>query len=107
MIKHVTSADELKAALELKALAYKNNASVTLNDYASDINGDINLSQTINDTISGQQSSSLTANQQASLDATQTVMTGLMTGQYSQNPIKVVRVSGQRECDCDSCGGCR
>ena len=71
------------------------------------INGDVTLNQTITDTISGQQSSQLTANQQASLDATQTVMTGLMTGQYSQNPIKVVRVSGQRECDCDTCGGCR
>ena len=33
------AADELKAALELKALAYKDSASVTLNDYATDING--------------------------------------------------------------------
>lgn len=33
------TADELKAALELKALAYKDNASATLTDYATGING--------------------------------------------------------------------
>ena len=33
------TADELKAALELKALAYKDSASATLNDYATGING--------------------------------------------------------------------
>lgn len=70
----------------------------------------VTLSQTINDTISGQQSSALTANQASELsaiaNATNTVTAGLMTGQYSQNPIKVVRVSGQRECGCDNgCGG--
>ena len=72
------------------------------------IQGDQTITQTITDTISGQQSSQLTAQQQSELSAmqtaTQTVAAGLMTGQYSQNPIKVVRVSGQRECGCDSCG---
>lgn len=33
------TADELKAALELKALAYKDSASATLTDYATGING--------------------------------------------------------------------
>lgn len=33
------TADELKTALELKALAYKDNASATLTDYATGING--------------------------------------------------------------------
>lgn len=33
------TADELKAALELKALAYKDSASATLTDYATSING--------------------------------------------------------------------
>lgn len=33
------TADELKAALELKALAYKDSASTTLTDYATGING--------------------------------------------------------------------
>ena len=69
------------------------------------ISGDLNVTTTINDTLSGQQSGTLTAQQQAVQTAEQTVLTGLMTGQYSQNPIKVVRVSGQRECGCDSCGG--
>ena len=72
------------------------------------VQGDINLTTTINDTVSGQQSGQLSAQQQAELSAiqtaTQTVTAGLMTGQYSQNPVKVVRVSGQRECGCDSCG---
>ena len=74
------------------------------------LQGQTTISQTITDTISGQQSSALTANQAAELSAintaTNNVMTGLMTGQYSQNPMRVVRVSGQRECPCDNnCGG--
>ena len=75
------------------------------------VNGDTTISQTITDTISGQQSSSLTAQQQSELSAiqtaTNTVTAGLMTGQYSQNPMKVVRVSGQRECPCDNGCGCQ
>jgi len=69
------------------------------------IEGDRTLSISINDTVSGQQSGQLTASQIATNEATAQVMAGLMTGQYSQNPVKVVRVSGQRECGCDSCGG--
>lgn len=72
------------------------------------IQGDFTLNQTITDTVSGQQASNLTAQQAAELSAiqtaTNTVTTGLMTGQYSQNPMRVVRVSGTRECPCD--GGC-
>ena len=72
------------------------------------LQGDYTISQTITDTVSGQQASTLTAQQAAELSAiqtaTNTVTAGLMTGQYSQNPMKVVRVSGQRECGCDSCG---
>lgn len=71
------------------------------------IEGDKNLSITINDTVSGSQQGQLSASQVATNEATAQVLAGLMTGQYSQNPVKVVRVSGQRECDCDSCGcGC-
>lgn len=74
------------------------------------ISGDVTLNQTITDTVSGQQASTLTAQQAAELSAintaTNNVMTGLMTGQYSQNPMKVVRVSGQRECPCDNGCGC-
>ena len=69
------------------------------------VNGDYTITQTITDTVSGSQSGQLTASQIAQQEATQSVMTGLMTGRYSENPLKVVRVSGQRECPCDSgCG---
>lgn len=69
------------------------------------IEGDRTLSISINDTVSGSQQGQLSASQVATNEATAQVLTGLMTGQYSQNPIKVVRVSGQRECPCDSgCG---
>lgn len=72
------------------------------------VNGDQTITQTITDTVSGSQQGTLTAMQQAELAASQVasqqVMTGLMTGKYSENPLKVVRVSGQRECPCD--GGC-
>ena len=70
------------------------------------INGDITLNATINDSVSGSQQGSLTASQIAQQEATQSVMAGLMTGRYSENPLKVVRVSGQRECPCDSGCGC-
>ena len=73
------------------------------NERAERINGDITLNATINDTVSGTQQGTLTASQIAQQEATQSVMTGLMTGRYSENPLKVVRVSGQRECGCDSC----
>ena len=71
------------------------------------INGDTNISQTITDTISGQQSSSLTAQQQAELAAsqvaTQSVMAGLMTGKYSENPQKVQLYSPAQPFQC-GCG---
>lgn len=65
--------------------------------------GDLNITTTINDTLSGSQTGQLSASQIATNEATAQVMTGLMTGQYSQNPLRVVRVSGQRECGCDNC----
>ena len=75
---------------------------------AERIAGDVTLTNTVNDSVSGSQQGTLTAQQAAELsaiaNATNTVTAGLMTGQYSQNPIKVVRVSGQRECGCDTCG---
>lgn len=73
------------------------------------LQGDLNISQTITDTISGQQTSSLTAQQQAELAAsqvaTQTVMTGLMTGRYSENPQRVALYQDARPCPCPA-GGC-
>lgn len=75
------------------------------------INGDITLNATINDTVSGQQASTLTAQQQAELAAsqvaTQTVMTGLMTGRYSENPQRVALYQDARPCACPASGcGC-
>jgi uncharacterized protein HemX len=75
------------------------------------LQGDLNITQTITDTISGQQSSSLTATQQAELAAsqvaTQQVMTGLMTGRYSENPQRVALYQDARPCPCPASGcGC-
>ena len=73
------------------------------------INGDITLNATINDSVSGSQQSALTAQQQAELAesqvATQTVMTGLMTGRYSENPQRVALYRDATPCPCPA-GGC-
>lgn len=55
------TADELKAALALKALAYKDNASATLTDYATGINGAAytpagNVAVTLNQTSTAMES---------------------------------------------------
>ena len=69
------------------------------------IQGDQTITQTITDTVSGSQQGQLTATQQAELSQAQQLMFGLSTGEYSKNPMRVVRVSGTRECPCDSgCG---
>lgn len=75
------------------------------------ISGDINLTATINDSVQGSQQSALTAQQQAELAAsqvaTQTVMTGLMTGRYSENPQRVALYQDARPCACPASGcGC-
>ena len=75
------------------------------------LQGDINITATINDTVSGQQAASLTAQQQAELAAsqvaTQTVMTGLMTGRYSENPQRVALYQDAKPCACPASGcGC-
>ena len=70
------------------------------------IDGDRTLSISINDTVSGQQQGNLTASQQAVQTAEQTVLTGLMTGQYSENPQKVMLYSAPQPCGCPcSCNG--
>ncbi len=70
------------------------------------LQGDYTISQTITDTVSGSQQGQLTATQQAELSQAQQLMFGLSTGEYSKNPMRVVRVSGTRECPCDSGCGC-
>ena len=75
------------------------------------IAGDINLTATINDSVSGSQQGQLTATQQAELAAsqvaTQQVMTGLMTGRYSENPQRVALYRDATPCGCPATGcGC-
>lgn len=79
------------------------NAQTLAAERAERIAGDINVTTTINDTLSGSQQGSLSAYQQASLEANQQVMTGLMTGRYSENPQKVELMSPATPFQC-GCG---
>lgn len=66
------------------------------------------ISQTITDTISGQQSSTLTAQQAAELSSIQSVQQNLLNqavlGNLSENPQKVQIYSAPQPCPCPSCG---
>ena len=66
------------------------------------------ISQTITDTISGQQSSSLTAQQQSDLSSMQslqnTLLTDAVTGRSSLNPTPVSIFSAPQPCSCPGCG---
>ena len=67
------------------------------------------ISQTITDSISGTQSSSLTAQQAAELSAVNSVMqqtfSDAITGRSSLNPTPVSIYSAPKPCDCPgSCG---
>lgn len=78
---------------------------------AERINGDTTISQTITDTISGQQTSTLTAQQAAELSAVNSVMqqtySDFVTGRASLNPTPVSLYSSPRPCDCPVSGcGC-
>lgn len=110
----VYAGSQAKKAQEV-ATAQNNGTNALLNQTASllaeerreRVNGDITLNATINDTVSGQQASTLTAQQQAELAASQTVMTGLMTGRYSENPQRVALYQDARPCACPASGcGC-
>ena len=109
---------QAKKAQEV-ATAQNNGTNALLNQTAAllaqerseRVAGDINLTATINDTVSGSQQGQLTATQQAELAAsqvaTQTVMTGLMTGRYSENPQRVALYQDARPCACPASGcGC-
>lgn len=63
------------------------------------INGDLNITNTINDTVSGSQQGSLSQSQQLSND----IAIGLMTGKYSENPQKVELYSPAQPFQC-GCG---
>lgn len=69
------------------------------------VNGDITLTATINDSVSGQQSGTI-ANQienSAMAQATAQVMGGLMTGEYQASP-KRVSLWQEGPCKCPSSG---
>ena len=72
------------------------------------LQGDYTISQTITDTISGQQSSALTANQAADLSAVNSVMqqtySDFVTGRASLNPTPVSLYSSPQPCNCPGCG---
>ena len=72
------------------------------------INGDLNITTTISDTLSGQQSAALTAQQAAELSSIQSVQQNLFNqavmGNLSENPQKVMLYSAPQPCGCPGCG---
>ena len=72
------------------------------------LQGDYTISQTITDTVSGQQASNLTAQQAAELSAVNNVMqqtySDFVTGRASLNPTPVSLYSAPQPCGCPGCG---
>jgi hypothetical protein len=66
------------------------------------IAGDLNITNTINDTVSGSQQGSLSQSQQLSNELT----FGLMTGRYSENPQRVALYQDAKPCACPCSCGC-
>ena len=78
---------------------------------AERINGDQTITQTVNDTVSGSQQGTLTAQQAAELSAVNSVMTqtysDFVTGRASLNPTPVSLYSAPQPCACPASGcGC-
>ena len=75
---------------------------------AERIAGDVTLTNTVNDSVSGSQQSALTAQQAAELSAVNSVMqqtySDFVTGRASLNPTPVSLFSAPRPCDCPGCG---
>lgn len=84
--------------------------STVATERAERINGDTTISQTITDTVSGQQASTLTAQQAAELSAVNSVMqqtySDFVTGRASLNPTPVSLYSSPKPCDCPASCGC-
>jgi len=75
------------------------------------INGDQTITQTVNDTVSGSQQGTLSAQQAAELSAVNSVMTqtysDFVTGRASLNPTPVSLYSAPQPCACPASGcGC-
>lgn len=74
------------------------------------IAGDITLTNTVNDSVSGSQQGTLTAQQAAELSAVQSVQNNLFNqavmGNLSENPQKVMLYSAPQPCGCPNSCGC-
>ena len=75
------------------------------------IAGDVNLTNTVNDSVSGSQQGTLTAQQAAELSAVNSVMqqtySDFATGRASLNPTPVSLYSSPQPCGCPATGcGC-
>lgn len=106
----VYAGSQAKKAQEV-ATAQNNGTNALLNQTAlllaeerrERVNGDINLTNTVNDTVSGSQQGTLSQSQQLSNELT----FGLMTGRYSENPQRVALYQDARPCACPASGcGC-
>ena len=78
---------------------------------AERIAGDVTLTNTVNDSVSGSQQGSLTAQQAAELSAVNSVMqqtySDFVTGRASLNPTPVSLYTAAKSCDCPASGcGC-
>lgn len=77
---------------------------------AERIAGDQTITQTVNDTVSGSQQGTLTAQQAAELSAVNSVMqqtyTDFVTGRASLNPTPVSLYSAPQPCNCPGSCGC-
>lgn len=77
---------------------------------AERIAGDVTLTNTVNDSVSGSQQGTLTAQQAAELSAVQSVMnqtySDFVTGRASLNPTPVSLYSAPQPCACPGSCGC-
>lgn len=83
-------------------------ATTVAAERAERIAGDITLTNTVNDTVSGSQQGTLTAQQAAELSSIQSVQQNLFNqavmGNLSENPQKVMLYSAPQPCGCPGCG---
>ena len=72
------------------------------------IAGDVTLTNTVNDSVSGSQQGTLTAQQAAELSSIQSVQQNLFNqavmGNLSENPTKVTLYAAPAACPCPGCG---
>lgn len=82
--------------------------SLLASERSERIAGDVTLTNTVNDSVSGSQQSALTAQQAAELSAVNSVMqqtySDFVTGRASLNPAPVSIYSAPQPCGCPGCG---